>query len=150
MTHTRRNLYLVFHLLCDFGQGILHPRDSFSIGIILLLSDCSSRYITADLAGYILFSINKERNVRFPQLQVLYGVPICCCTMLRCTESRFSFHHTGNNQKGNTNRCTSGCDHLSCVHSHQSMLTLHLSLCLCTTVAENSQALGKCHCRPVL
>lgn len=150
MTHTPCNLYLVFHLLCDFGQGILHPRDSSPIGIILLLSDCSSRYITPDLAGYILFSINKERNVQFPQLQVLYGVPICCCTMLRCTESRFSFHHSGNNQKRNTNRCTSGCDHLSRVHSNHPCWHCILSLCLCTKVAENSQALGKCHCRPVL
>lgn len=122
MTHTPCNIYLVFHLLCDFGQGILHPRDSFPIEIILLLSDCSSKYMTPDLVGYI----NKECNVWFPQLQIIYGVPICNHTKLHCTESRFSFHHNGNNQKGNTNRCTSGCDNLSCVDSKPSMLTLHI------------------------
>lgn len=125
MTHTPCNICLMLHLLCDFGQGILHPRDSSPKGIILLLSDCSSKYITPDFAGYILFSINKERNVWFPQLRVIYCVPICCHTKLHCTESRFSFHHTGNNQQGNANRCTSGCDHLSCVDSKLPMLTLH-------------------------
>lgn len=126
MTHTSCNIYLMLHLLCDFGQGILHPRDSSLKGKILLLSDCSSKYITPDLAGYILFSINKERNVWFPQLQVIYCDSICCHTKLHCTESRFSLHHTGNKQKGNTNRCTSGCDHLSRVDSKPPMLTLYI------------------------